>query len=99
MAKSSFKRDRSVKKALRNKHILKAVFGYEEKWCQPLHYYSKNKIFCSCCCCSPKTRNKGKRRTIKGGNFNPSLNYKPCDKRKIESLDLQEYEYQLNEDN
>jgi len=47
-----------------------------------LHEYSKNKIHCSCPWCSPKTRKKGK-------NYCPAINYKPSDKRKIDSMNYE----------
>jgi len=59
-----------------------------------LHQYSKNKIHCSCPMCSPKTRNKGRR---KNNNYNPSLNYKISELRKKIRMDIDEEEYYLDE--
>ena len=49
-----------------------------------LHEYSKNKIHCSCPMCSAKTRNKGSRKT-----WAPALNYKPSDRRRVDSWNNQ----------
>jgi hypothetical protein len=57
-----------------------------------LHQYSKNKIHCSCPYCSPRTRNKGKHRN--GKNYSPSINYKPSDKRKIDSMNYEIENYE-----
>ena len=46
-----------------------------------LHEYSKNKIHCSCPMCSAKTRNKGSRKS-----WAPALNYKPSDRRRVDSM-------------
>ena len=57
-----------------------------------LHQYSKNKIHCSCPMCSAKTRNKG-RRLGAAGNYDPSVNYKLSDLKKVQSMKNQEDEY------
>ena len=62
-----------------------------------LHQYSKNKIHCSCPSCSPKTKNKGRRRQ-KDGNYSPSLNYKHSDLVKKIIMDEKIKEYLLGED-
>ena len=49
-----------------------------------LHQYSKNKIHCSCPDCSPKTRNKGRRKT---NNYAPSINYSIMDLKRQQSMD------------
>ena len=54
-----------------------------------LHQYSKNKIHCSCPDCSPKTRNKGRR---KRNNYAPSINYSMMDLKKQQSMDDDEKE-------
>ena len=60
-----------------------------------LHQYSKNKVHCSCPDCSPKTRNKGRRR-YKDGNYSRSLNYRLSDLRKWIDMNEQEKEYQFD---
>lgn len=60
-----------------------------------LHQYSKNKIHCSCPDCSPKTRNKGRRR-YKAGNYSRSLNYKISELRKQLNMDDQERDYSFD---
>ena len=49
-----------------------------------LHEYSKGKIHCSCPLCSAKTRNKGNCK-----RWAPALNYKPSDRRKVDSWNNQ----------
>ena len=48
------------------------------------HEYSKGKIHCSCPLCSAKTKNKGSRKT-----WAPALNYKPSDRRRVDSWNNQ----------
>lgn len=62
-------------------------------------YLNKQSIYCSCPCCTQKTRNKGHRRS-KGHrhnypNYYPALNYKASDRKKVESMKEQENEYAL----
>jgi len=52
-----------------------------------LHEYSKGKIHCSCMMCRAKTRNKGHRKS-----WAPALNYKPSDRRRIDSMNWDEQE-------
>jgi len=59
---------------------------YKLGWYNNLHQYSKNKVHCSCHLCSAKTRNKGKRRQLKG-NYAPSINYSMMDKRRQMAMD------------
>ena len=70
--------------ARRNYRLLRAKWGEKFLKCfKPIHYYSKTK---------PefyyqrqnKTNNKGKHRTAYG-NYNPSKNWSPADKRKIQN--------------
>ena len=56
---------------------------------------NKGKIHCSCGMCSTKTRNKTRRYVCR--NYAPSINYKPCDLRKIQKMDLEEYEWKIND--
>lgn len=73
---------------MREKHIKRkkwiANHCYGLEWYGDDGRYSKNKVHCSCCTCSPKTRNKGQRRR---GNYWPSLNYKWSEKRKLSKMD------------
>ena len=58
-----------------------------------LHQYSKNKVHCSCPMCSAKTKNKGNSR-LKHANYSPSINYKPSEKRKIDSMNYEIENYE-----
>ena len=51
---------------------------------------NKGKIHCSCGICSSKTRNKGKRRKVKGGNWSPSINYNHKDMQRLFQMDWEE---------
>lgn len=72
------------------------VFPLKEGNCTPYWYVkhrgelNKGKIHCSCGMCSAKTRNKGKRRYIHGGNYSPAINYKISDLRKIQQMSWDE---------
>lgn len=76
----------SKKKALRKRNIDHQTNRGEVMMYDNLHQYSKNKIHCSCPCCSAKTRNKGKRRHGAGG-WEPSINYKISDLKKQQAMD------------
>ena len=89
MAKSALNRHNSFKKAIRKKKIADAVCWTD--FYDNLHQYSKNKIHCSCGMCRRKTNNKGKARLIHG-NYAPSKNWKPSDRKKMESMNEQEKE-------
>jgi len=80
-------RYRSRSKALR-KYKIDKCRGYSNIY-DNIHQYSKNKIHCSCPGCSPKTRNKGKRREKMDG-YTPSINYKISDLRKVQAMEYQE---------
>lgn len=92
-----FNRDISRRKALRKKRITEHYYWHRASGGQPyydnLHQYSKNTIHCSCPMCSPKTNNKGKRRTLHG-NYAKSTNYKINDLRRLDSMlqDREEFE-------
>ena len=90
---SAERRDFSKRKAKRKQYIAEHIYGWE--WYNNLHQYSKNKIHCSCPCCSEKTKNKGHRR--QRGNYNRSVNYKHSDKIKIDKLNNQINELSLEE--
>lgn len=64
------------KHALRKRTIARNILGGE--YYPHLHQYSKNKIHCSCCMCSPR----------KGWGLNPNspANYRISDQRKIQSM-------------
>lgn len=83
----AYNRDVSFRKAIHRRRI-------SRYWCwrpsygdyyNNLHQYSKNKIHCSCPDCSPKTRNKGKRKS----SWNKAINWKISDLRKIEKLEFE----------
>ena len=90
MRGKSFNRYMSYKKAARKRRIVREVYpASSEGWeyYPNLHQYSKNKIHCSCPMCSTKTRNKNRSRAH---GWEPSINYKVSDKRKIDSLFYEE---------
>lgn len=90
-------RTRDYYRKMRAKYIRKrkriGLQNYHWKW-EYAHdgMYSKGKVHCSCPMCSPKTRNKGKRR-YKTGNYEKSLNYKHSDLQKIDSMNQEFMEY------
>lgn len=88
----AYNRDVSFRKALRKKRLAKETCWSPSGWeyYDNVHQYSKNKIHCSCHCCSTKTRNKGRRQR---GNYRRSINYKKSDLIQMMSMDDQMYEY------
>ena len=74
---SAYNRKASIRKALRKKRIAEELhlITYDN-----LHQYSKNKVYCSCPGCNPKSNQKGR------------PNYKPSDLKKMSDMDLQERE-------
>lgn len=82
---SAKNRFNSWKKAVRKKKIDEAISNHPLY--DNLHQYSKNSIHCDCPNCSPKTKNKGKRR-YKHGNYAPSKNYKISDQRRLDQMDM-----------
>lgn len=94
---SARNRDISRRKALRKRRIANEIYrchdsqGNYTPYYDNLHQYSKNKIHCSCPECSAKTRNKGKRRQ-KANGWDPSINFKHSDLRKLIRLDYVEEE-------
>lgn len=89
----AYNRDVSGRKAERKRRLARMMYrswdGSTWEYYDNLHQYSKNKIHCSCPCCSSKTRNKGKR---KKGNYQRALNYKPADLRRLLAMDAEELE-------
>ena len=85
----AYNRHMSIKKAIRKKKLAEEIYpdGDSHPYYDNLHQYSKNKIHCSCPICSAKTKNKGKHRRRASG-WNPSVNYKPADSRRLEAMDL-----------
>lgn len=83
----------SILKALRKRRIDSRVTWYSEDrgygMYNNLHQYSKNKIHCSCPMCSAKTRNKG---NSKHKGMSRPINYKISDMRKINKLEYQDRE-------
>ena len=92
----AYNRDVSNRKALRKRRLAREIYHSQNnpKWenYDNLHQFSKNKIHCSCPCCSTKTRNKGHRRH-KAGNYNRNLNYKASELRRLLAMDEEEMEY------
>lgn len=95
----AYNRDVSIRKALRKRRIAREIYhswsgmaGNGWEYYDNLHQFSKNKIHCSCPCCSTKTRNKGHRR-YKAGNYNRNLNYKASELRRLLAMDEEEMEY------
>lgn len=92
----AYNRDVSIRKALRKRRLAREIYrswgNSEWEYYDNLHQFSKNKIHCSCPCCSTKTRNKGHRR-YKTGNYNRNLNYKASELRRLLAMDEEEMEY------
>ena len=87
MRPTAEKRHNDYKKAIHKREIDRDINGaniFFHDWYDNLHQYSKNKIFCSCPQCSRKTNNKG--------NYGPSMNWKPHDRRQLDDLDYEEEE-------
>ena len=84
---------RKARRKQRIAHSLDPEWDTRHPYYSNLHQYSKNKIHCSCPWCSPRTRNKGRKRNTK--NYAPSINYKISDLRKILNMNEQEQEYSL----
>lgn len=92
----AWRRHKNFTKALRKRNITKNYWSSQlHPYYDNLHQYSKNKIHCSCPMCSPKTRNKGRRNRK---NYNPSINYKPSDRRRQETMDQSEEYYKCELD-
>jgi hypothetical protein len=66
----------------RKKRIDNSIHSYFSSWYNCNGKYSKNKIHCSCPLCTEKTRNKSKGKH----RYTSNINYKPSDRRKIESI-------------
>ena len=90
MRKTAERRHNDWRIAIRRKNIL-LDHNWEEEWMQPLHYYSKNKIWCNCWMCRHKTNNKKPQHR---GYF-PTMNWKKSDLRKLDSMKSQENEEQI----
>lgn len=96
----AYNRDVSERKAKHKKHIAEDIYGWE--WYHNLHQYSKNKVHCSCPCCSAKTNTKKyKSRGPVDGNRHSmvpsgpgSKNWKHSDRIKKERMDEHEKEIQ-----
>lgn len=54
--KSNIRRKNDRKKAKRKVNILRHALLYKETWIKPSHYYSKNKVHCSCPLCAMKRK-------------------------------------------
>ena len=92
----AYNRDVSIRKAHRKRRLAREIYhswgSSDQEYYDNLHQFSKNKIHCSCPCCSTKTRNKGHRR-YKPGNYNRNLNYKASELRRLLAMDEEEMEY------
>ena len=86
----AYNRDVSRRKALRKKRISDNFWpgAAEHPYYDNLHQYSKNKIHCSCPICSPKSKNKGKRRQNRK-NYQPFYNWKHSDLKRLLALEDQ----------
>ena len=84
MRNTAEKRHNDWRKAIHRKNIL-LDHNWEEEQIQPLHYYSKNKIWCNCWMCRIKTNNKKPQHR----GLEPLMNWSIADRRKIESMDDQ----------
>ena len=88
-------RDVSRRKALRKRRLARSLYCRDYDGDQPkdyydnLHQYSKNKIHCFCPACQRKTRNKGRRDSK---NYDPAVNYKASDLRKVVTMDQDQFE-------
>lgn len=92
-------RDKNYYRKMRAKHIRRKKkitdsicyngWGYEYDG-----MYDKGKIHCSCPSCSQKTNNKGKHR-LKHGNYAPSKNWKHSDLQKIQKMENEIKEYEM----
>ena len=93
-------RDRAFNRKQRFKHIRKrmkmAVSLFNNHWYEENDgggYLADHAIGCSCGCCSPRTKNKGKKK-YKQNSYTSSINYKHSDAVKVDRMDrdLQDYE-------
>lgn len=77
-------RNKHIRRKKRIIHMLNDYWHFEYEG-----VLSKGKIHCSCGMCMGKTRNKNYSRRHIHGNYAPSINYKPSDLRKIQSMNEQ----------
>jgi hypothetical protein len=84
------RRDINRRKAQHKKYISDHfwVCANNHPYYDNLHQYSKNKVHCSCPMCSPKSKNKGKRRQNRK-NYQPSYNWKHSDLKRLLALEDQ----------
>jgi len=82
MRNTAEKRHNDWTKAIRRKNIL-LEHQWEEDDLKPLHYYSKNQLWCTCWMCKQHTNNKKPQRRIYGSY----MNWKISDQRKLNSMD------------
>lgn len=80
-------RKNSIRKAKHKKYITEHVYRWQG-WYDNLHAYSKNKVFCSCECCS------GISKTNPKGHYSAGKrNWSTADRKKWESMNEQEKDY------
>ena len=93
----AYNRHMSYTKAKRKYKISKEVFGFCDPGSDHLHWYSKNKIHCSCPMCNSKTNLKkhGKYRSIGGWGAlqKGGKNYTHQDAKRLEQMDQEYGEY------
>ena len=91
-------RDKNYYRKMRAKHIRRkktiAEKLYGEGYYKCDGAYDKGKIHCSCPMCSRKTNNRGKNR-LKHGNYYPSKDWKHSDLQKIQKIENEIKEYEM----
>lgn len=79
-------RKNSIRKAKHKRYIAEHIFGFE--WYKDLHTYSKNKVSCSCECCSGQFKTNPK-----GHYSHGKRNWSTADRKKWEKMNEQEKDY------
>lgn len=92
MRSKSFRRKMRSKHIRRKKTIAEKIYGEGYYKCDGA--YDKGKIHCSCPMCTRKTNNKGKNR-LKHGNYYPSKDWKHSDLQKIQKMENEIKEYEM----
>lgn len=80
-------RKNSIRKAKHKEYIVKQVYKWDG-WYKNLHEYSKNKVFCSCECCSGISKTNPK-----GHYSSGKRNWSTADRKKWERMNEQEKNY------
>lgn len=87
--KRSINRKNSIRKAKHKRYIAEKIYNFENGWYNNLHAYSKNKVFCSCECCSGQSKTNPKGHWSAG-----KRNWSTADRKKWESMNEQEKDFQ-----